>query len=562
MMLSTRRALLVASIAFGLAACGKDEATDPLAYVPADTPYVVANRIVVPKAVTEAWMGMYGSDFGEIYQNLAEDQQVKKIDGEMGVWLRASLPEFANMTSIDGIEGLGLKIEARLAFYGYGLMPVYRLELADAKRFTETVARIEKRAGKALAKRKIDDVELWQFSDDKATVLFGPIGQFLVITLAPAGADEARLKAQLGLTLPESSLAKSGGLEALDKQYGYDGHMSGYVDIRGLTQRLSGRNQDDNAVITAFGGEIPKLSDACASELDSMTQKFPRMVFGSTDFSAKRLKFNGVVEMEQALAASMQKLSAPIPGADSTDPMMFRLALSVDLPETVRFLGGIADSIAAEPFQCEELADLNASAAEMKQNLANPGLAMAGAMTAIHLGVRTLKIDPGASMPTELSAFATLGSSSPVMLWGFAQQGVPALAKVQITTDGKIVALPADALPMPMPLELKAIMTDKSFGVATSDIADASFTAAATMPANKDGTILRYGVSGDLFKLIAASMPEEDVDADGDEAKAKAKEAEDARKMLTNLSEHLDQVDVRLGLTDKGIVFSEEVTLK
>jgi hypothetical protein len=558
MMFSTRRALIVASIAFGLTACGKDEATDPLAYVPADTPYVVANRIVIPKAVSESWMGIYGSNVGDMYAKLADEPQLKDIEGDMGVWLRAVMPEFGNLATVEGIESLGLKVETRIAFYGYGLMPVYRAELADAQRFAETVSRIEKRAGKTLAKRKFDEVELWQFSNDKATVLFGPIGKQLVATLAPANADEARLKAQLGLTLPETSLAKTGGIEALDKQYGYDGHISGYFDIRGLAQRLSGRNQDDNAVITAFGGEIPELSDACASELDSLTQKFPRMVFGSTEYSNKRVRFNGVVEMEQALAASMAKLAAPIPGADSTDPMMFRMALSVDLPETVRFLGGIADSIAAQPFQCEELADLNASAAEMKQNLANPGLAMAGAMTAIHVGVRTLKVEPGTSMPTELSAFATLGSTSPVMLWGFAQQGVPALAKVQITTDGKIVALPAEALPMPMPLELKAIMTDKSFGVATRDIADASFTAAATMPAQKDGTILRYGVSGDMFKLIASNMPKAEADADG----AKAKEVEDARKLLEALGERMDQIDIRLGLTDKGIVFSEEITLK
>ena len=61
---------------------------------------------------------------------------------------------------------------------------------------------------------------------------------------------------------------------------------------------------------------------------------------------------------------------------------MLRVAMSIDLPETVRFLNGVADAIAAKPYQCEELQDINQSATELKQNLANPGLAMAGSLAA------------------------------------------------------------------------------------------------------------------------------------------------------------------------------------
>lgn len=557
MIFATRRALVAVSIAFALSGCGgKDAATDPLAYVPADTPYVLANQKTTPKAVSEAWMNIYGAGMSDMYADIAKDDKLKAIEGDTGDWIRAAMPEIGKMTTPEGIKELGFKLEARFAFYGYGLMPVYRIELDDVSRFNETVARVEKNAGKTLEKRKFDDVELWQFGDDKATVLFGPIGSHLVFTVAPAKSDEARLKAQLGLTLPEASLASSGGLKKLDQQHGYDGHLSGYLDIRGLAQRLSGRNEADNQVITAFGGEIPKLSDACASEIDSMTQKFPRMAFGTTQMDAKRMQATSVIEMESTLATAMQKLAAPIPGADSTDAMMLRFAMSVDLPETVRFLSGVADSIAAKPYQCEELADLNSSAAEMKTGLANPGLAMAGAVSAFHVGVQKLTVEPGTEMPSELSAFVTLGSSSPVMLWGFAQQGVPALSKLQLTTDGKIVALPADAIPMPMPLELKAIMTDKSVGVATSDIADATFSAAAAMPAKNDGTVLLYSFSGDFFKMIAANMPAEAGDEPG------AKEAARAKEMLTNMADHIDHMDVRMRLTEKGIEFAQDNVLK
>lgn len=559
MIVLMRRTLLAAMIATAFAGCSSNEApTDPLAYIPADSPYVMANHTPTPKAVVQAWLAMYGVNMEEIYADMANDPELKSIEGEFGEWVRAALPEFGKMTSVTGIEELGLKAEGRFAAYGYGLMPVYRMELSDSKNLAATIARIEERAGKKLDKRKLGDTELWQFANDKAVVLFGAVGNFLVVTLAPAKADDARLSAQVGLTLPEASLADSGTFAELDKKYGYDGHVSGYVDIRALAQRLSGRNQDDNQVISAFGGDVPKLSEACASELDSMTLKFPRMVFGTTRFDDKQMNVSSLIEVESELAKSLQKIAAPIPGAASTDAMMLRFAASVDLPETVRFLNGVADAIAAAPYQCEELKEINTSAAEMKTNLANPGLAMAGSVNALHFGLQNFKMEAGSEMPSAVSAYLTLGSQSPLMLWGLAQQGVPALAQIQLATDGKIVALPADAMPMPMPLEFKAVMTEKSIGLATKDIDDASFTAAATVPAAADGTVLRYGFSGDFFKLIADQVPAPTPEMD----EKAAKDAERGRKIIEGMGEKIGHMDVRVLLTARGIEFVQENSLK
>lgn len=144
------------------------------------------------------------------------------------------------------------------------------------------------------------------------------------------------------------------------------------------------------------------------------------------------------------------------------------------------------------------------------------------------------------------------------MLWGLAQQGVPALAQIQLAADGKIVTLPADALPMPIPLEFKAVMTDKSIGVATKDIDDASFTAAATVPAAADGTILRYGFSGDFFKLIAEQVPAPTPEMD----EKTAKDAERGHKIIQGMGEKIDHMDVRVQLTGRGIEFVQTNSLK
>ncbi|GMU43476.1 MAG: hypothetical protein IT479_00740 [Xanthomonadales bacterium] len=550
MLSPARRTLLAALAAITLAACSKDQApTDPLAYVPADTPYLFANRTPMPREALEAWTKMYGVRIEDLYADLAKDPELLKIEGEFGEWLRAALPEVGKLASPGGMDALGLKSDGRIAIYGFGLMPVYRMQLADAAKFAETVARIEGRSGRKLATRKFGEHTLWQFANDKAQVVFGPIGDFLVASVAPANADEARLSAQLGLSLPERSIASNEALAELDQKNGFDGHFSGYLDVRSLAQRLTGRNQDDAAVIAAFGGEVPKLSDACTSELDAMTAKFPRVIFGTTTFDAKRMNVASIVEMEPGLAASLQKIAAPIPGSAAEDAVMLRFAAAVDLPEAMRFLNGVADAIGAAPYQCEELKGINDSAAELKQNLANPGLAMAGAMNALHFGLEDVTIDRGSEMPSKLSAYMTIGSSSPLMLWGFAQQGVPALAQLTLSTDGKIVSLPADAFPMPIPLELKAVMTAKSLGVATRDIADASFSAAADVPASGDGTVLRYGFSGRFFKLMADNMPAADAGMEEQERR----EMERGVAIIRAMGDSVKMMDVRMQLTARGI---------
>ncbi len=554
-----RRALLAALMAACLSACGKDDAAkDPLAYVPADSPYVLANRVGTPEAITASWMKMYGTGMEEIYADMAKDPDLTEIEGEFGEWMRAAIPELGNMASLEGMKSAGLKPDARYALYGYGLMPVYRIELGDATKLNDVVGRIEGRAGKKLQTRTIDDFTLWQFANEKATVVFGPINNVLVLTVLPAAADDARVRAQLGLTLPENSMLDAETLEALDKKHGYTGHLSGYIDIVALGKRLSGRNESDNAVIAAFGGDVPKITPDCATELDSITSNFPRVVFGTTKFEEKHMVVNSVFEMNPALAASMQTLAAPIPGANETDSALFRVALSANLPEAVRFLSGVADSITTSPYKCEEFQDINTSAAELKQNLANPALAMAGSVSAIHMGLTKLELGGENEMPKALAGYLSVGSASPMMLWGLMQTGAPALGAVTLAPNGQVVALPQDAAPMPFPLVLKAVMTEKSLGVATSDLDDGRFVALSTVPATADGTMLRYGINGSFFKMLADQIPAAPEGSDDKQIK----EMERGRDMIRQMGDSINEMDVRMRLTPAGIEFVQEISLK
>ncbi len=553
-----RRLAVAATISLILTGCGKDQLpSDVLAYVPADTPYVMASQKPMTADVMNAWMGIYGDSMTKMYADLAESPEMEKIEGELGIWLRAALPEFAQLIGPDGAAKTGIDFTGRYALYGVDLLPVYRIEIRDAAKLEAMFGRIEKRAGKPMPLKTVGDHRLRQFANDQAQILLGNVGPYFVLTVAPANADEARLLALLGVTLPNESIVDSGALAELNQKMGYDSQISGYVDIANVFKRLSGQSATDLATITAFGGEAPKLSADCTQELQAIAQKMPRAVFGAREFTAKSMDFNTVIEIDHAQAKAMLPIAAPIPGGNANDPAMFRFAFSANIPEAVKYLGTIADAINAAPYKCDELKDLNDSAMELKSNLANPGLAMAGSVTAAHIGLTQLELESGAEMPTALSGFLAVGSPTPIMLWGLAQQTMPALSKVTLNADGSIVMLPDETIPAPVALKLKATMTDKVLAIATQDVSDRALGSLKEMSSG-DGTVLRYSVTGDFFALFDKMIPEPPAEI----GEAEAKNIENSRQMFKSFGENVDYVDVRVKLTERGIEFDQTGALK
>lgn len=594
MSISLPRALGLALTSLALIACGgkKELPSNPLAYVPADTPYVLVNPKGTPKAVIDAWMGIYGTSLSDLYAELPNDPSMQQIPGEMGIWMRASLPEIANLLSVEGFARLGLKADARYVIYGHGILPVYRFELKDAAKLGEMVKRIEGRAGKTIATRKIDEHTLWSVGDDKATVLFGAIGPYFVATLLPSSADDVRVRTQLGLTLPERALADTDTLAQLDRSHGFDGHLSGYIDVTGLARRFTGRDAADRAVIEAFGGELPEVSAACSADLDRITAQFPRVAMGTRAFDAKSTDFGMVVELEPAAAKAWQALAAPIPGATITSASMFDVALSVNVPKAVSLLGTMADAVIAQPFQCEDLADLNESMTNLKASLAQPTLAMAGSVTAARVGLMDLALDKDTMTPSRIAAYVAVASPTPMMLWGLAQQSVPQLAQVTLTQDNQVVMLPDGTFPTPIPMSVKLVATNGSLGLSAGEVGDADLQAAAALPADADGTVLSYGASGRIFTLLAEVLPDpakqaaevtadeeleaaaadpeyaagtEDEGTSADDAAAQAfaaKQMEYSRAMFRTFGERLDRMEVAFRVTDKGVEIRQKGQLK
>ncbi|MDH3351255.1 MAG: hypothetical protein OEM51_06880, partial [Gammaproteobacteria bacterium] len=188
---STKLILVIIASVFMLTACdrSKDKAVDTsvlsagdtiLRYVPADTPYVVAN--VEPLAddlmdklepKVDRLLQSYQTLLREVLavkgQELSDDER----NSEKYQRASAVINELMTMLSIDGIREAGIARNATSVFYGNGLLPVARVELSDAAAFESTLSRLEEKAGQKLDVITIGDNSLRFIDADKVKIVIG-----------------------------------------------------------------------------------------------------------------------------------------------------------------------------------------------------------------------------------------------------------------------------------------------------------------------------------------------------------------------------------------------------
>lgn len=550
--------LAIACAAVALAACGKKaDTSDPLAFIPADTPYVIANVEPLPEATVQVfaaqmkvfWPVMF-EQFAPVVAELEKDPK----HADAARVMRTLYDELAPRDTPEKLAEIGLGMKVRSAFYGVGLIPVLRVELADADAFRAAVARVEAKSGAKLGTGRIGDQDLWIVGAEDVQGLIAIQGRHLVATLAPANADEALKRRLLGLDLPESSLAASGELVALNKAEGYLPYGSGWVDLRRVVALID-RDPGYQAFAKLATETPPALDATCRAEAEAIVAHTPRASFGYTALDAGHMTMRSVLELDPALAQSVQALAVPPPGSASTARTLLDLSLSVPVLKLKDFVEKQADAILASPYRCEALAFLNDGATDLKAKIGQTVPPPLSDLTGLRISLD--RFDWTADKP-DFAAKLLVASGDPATLVSMAQLAVPALRDVQIRPDGTPVdlALPPEAAGF---VEFaQAAMVPQALGIAFgTGSAGGDLGSWIAEPAATDAQLLSfrysarlYGLIGDATKRFAEAMPEEQRAMMDGQVRMYA--------LYEQWFKHFDQ---RVQATPKGLVFVQDVEL-
>jgi hypothetical protein len=495
-----------------LAGCGGDQDTgQPLAFAPADTPWLLANAEPMPAAAMDAWW-KNAQQMAPFYERALEsavaDIERKEPDATATKALRAVRDELRGKYSQEGWKSLGFTNEARSAIYGIGLVPVLRMELGDPAAFRAFVGRVEAKSGASLATGEVAGQAFWKIGGDdgKAMIVAAIQDKHLVLTIAPAQPSEALLRSLLGLDRPASSALDAGVLAKFDEERGYLPYGSGWIDSQRLAALLTGeRSPIEKEFLGALGVEPgdTTLSPACKTEFAALAAAMPRLSFGYRAMDAKSMDIHYALEVAPEHGKALAALAADVPGLDGRGEGMLDVGFGLDLDAFAGFVNARAAKVAEKPFACEALVPLNEDIAKANSELANPAVFMAGAaLSGIYASLSQFELGEGVPV---FKGKVALGSDNPLSLLQMAGGFMPQLATLDLKPGASPVSLPAGMLPPTLPPAHVAV-SDKALALSIGEGEETTLAAFAAAAPGKPAPLLHYGFDSRGMTVFIDSM--------------------------------------------------------
>lgn len=564
--MSTKILAVIAVGALLLAGCGRDdevgipaESINILKYIPADSPYVIASLAPMPDDVMDQLepkldriLVAYQAVLREVVAQQAGESG-GEFDAEDAEKIEAFVDELAGLLSIDGMREAGIDRDSLGAFYGNGMLPVMRLELADADKFEATLARLEERAGSPMPTAEVAGQSYRFFDADELRVVIAVIDDQAVFSIVPSVFSGDQTGRALGLTIPEDNIAESGVFEELIGTYDFDNYILGFIDLPKLVERFVGQPTGlDTDLLDAIEYDNSQLSDVCKAEIRAMAGVMPRMVIGYTNITARQFDSNLVFELRDDIAEAMQALPAAVPGLGADTDALMAFGMSIDAMAARSFLEARFDAIEADPFECEHFAEIQAGVASGRQSLNQPVppmvydfkgfLAVIDDVQGLDLATQT--------PPTSIDGTFLLAMDNAQALVAMGAMFSPELAALNLQPDGKPVAMNLPQL-QAMGMEAFAALSDGAVTISVG--ADAESEAASMLNADPVSPPPFMSFSMDAARYY--SFMGEAIETGGaDDAREATPEMKSAMtEMMQSIADLYDRMSGDVVFTEHGI---------
>ena len=565
----TRTLTLMAGSALFLAACDQatvavKENTNPLlAYVPAETAYVLADLEATPKEITDAYITRFQPALDVISEKVtkfqADYESGSYEHNQMAELAIAVLDELGGSLSADNLANLGISLQAHHVAYAMGIFPVIRIELDDAQKFRDAIGRIETTMGFEIPEENLNGTTYWHVSEEGGPVGFyiAILDQQLALSVFPVNAEDSLLAAFLGQEMPAQSMASTNALSIMNHEKGYTGYGSGIIDLQKLADEFLNADSDTRSYIgPELAQELPALDEVCTAEIKAMVAKAPRMTAGTTKLTANEIAMRYELEIENSLAGSLASLVSDIPVAVDDDQLLSG-SLAIQVGKLRSFVFEKVNAIVTTPYECEMLQDLNQNATDLVTQLNVPMPPMINNL----MGVRILLEDFNpAAQPPEGTGLVALHVDKPEMFVGMASMMVPGFEGLDLANQKDPVRIPEEMLHMEN-LEVSALMGDSAIGASIG--AQQSKKLKAFMAAKPQDSGTFFSVSYDMARQVeiqdemAKNWNYDNADQDQESPHAKLSEA-----LKESYSAMLGRSRVDMRFNGDGLVIDSLMTFK
>ncbi|SEV84272.1 hypothetical protein [Luteibacter sp. 329MFSha] len=579
----TKRLIALGLASVLLAACGHKDKDAPLAFVPADTPYVLANLDKLDDDAYEAVIAQANSELpGQVVQmkSVAQDLETKgNVEGAR--LLRAFAAEFDGKTAEAALKNMGLDVKTGSAFYGLGLSPVARVALADTAAWDAFLGRLEAAYGK-----KLDAADAGgqayrhvTLGDTGVQLIIATVGKQAVVSLLPADAAQPMIRQALGADRPDKSLQDDGRLADLAKAKGYKDYVVGQLDlVRLLPLVAAGKDPLFSTFLkhqSAKTGEpIPPLPASCVPEASRIAARVPSISFGYTrlDLHHQEQRVDIALADDITKAFSGLKVELPGLGQDAKDP--FDLSIALPMEQLRTFATAQAEAVAAKPFECPAFASMNDSFAKFGSTMQQSAIPPFGDIRGVRIALDSFKPAAAGQQLPSFTGRVLLATRNPA--------GLLAMGQAMLGGDFKLAG---DGKPAPLPQNITAMlgmpgwaaMNGQAIVIGVGEGEDAKLDDMLMGSVGDAGRLSRLHLTGDMYRTwvdvmadkatsYAASMAEA-AGADGapDDQQAQAMAAERSKAQFDAMKAQAARI-VRVSgeshMEEKGLVLSGAVEYK
>ncbi|WP_213948749.1 hypothetical protein [Luteibacter sp. dw_328] len=510
----TKRLIALGVASVLLAACGHKDKDAPLAFVPADTPYVAASLDKLDDDAYEAMLNQVNTELpGQVAQMkaLAQDMEAKgNVDGSH--LMKAVAAEFDGKTAEAALKNLGLDIKTGSAIYGLGLSPVARVSLADPAAWEGFVGRLETAYGKKLetADAGGQTYRHVAISDTGIQLVIATVGKQAVVSLLPADAAQPMIRQALGADRPEKSLQEDGRLADLAKDKGYKDYAVGQLDLTRLLPLIAaGKDPLFAAFIkqqSAKTGEpAPVLPASCQTEASRIAARVPSISFGYTKLDLHHQEQRVDVALADDITKAFSGLKVELPGLgqDATAPFDVSLALPVEQIRT--FMTAQSEAVAAKPFECPAFANMNDSFTKLGSTMQQAAIPPFGDIRGVRIVIDSFKPAASAAQMPQITGRVVLATRNAPGLLAMGQAVLG--GDFKLAGDGKPAPLPANIVGM-LGMPGWAAMNGQAIAIGVGPGEDAKLDEVLMASTGDAGRLSRMHLNGDMYRAWVDVMAE------------------------------------------------------
>ncbi len=535
---------------FGGSSSGVDFET-MLSHVPADTTYLFANKKPIPDDV----MDFHMKRSQDMFKMIAKMQyKAKKSDDKSKdkgqAFFKALTDELGTKIADKKFEETGLSLKARFVIYGYNLMPIMRVSIADKAKIMELLKRAEDESGYELKLDKCGEFECFKSKENEgpkmAVVL---LKDHLAMSMFSKETSADVMNHLIGKAQPKESYSED-KWDGFLKDNDYKGFGDGFVNLK----KIYNLNKKEIVGGILSGGKWRKMPEeekkACIGVIDDHVNNMPGIIFGTKSMKAGNMDYEMVFQTSEGVSSVLQEVANKTNIAKRSANPIFSMGLNLNAKKVGEAVTTYSNFLikSGETHKCKAV-----DAKEIRKGMGGMLMVMNMGLTqlkSIYVSLDELELDER-MQPKKLDVFLSIGSDDPAGLLAMSTMMSPALANLKVPEDGSVIKLPdgvipAKGLPIP-PISISRSEKAINFMVGNDkpDLKDYKGDKPEIMSFALDGKRY-YEIIGNVLKVIP-------------QGRATGMEGKDLSEMMSSMGGMMGKMQQEISADKRGLVIDYSI---